>query len=687
MNNGEFYNSSEFNKTSEYKHFPAEMYIKPKEENKSGNEQSSLGKEITTLQNKGKEQKASDSSKTIIDKIFSSVKAVATTATVAVTAVVVTTTLVTNAPRVDLISLDYKDTYVEYEMEISELQDDLDYSIVVSTSNEEDIKIEINENGTYKNRIEGLKPSWEYTLAFVCHDTSLGDVTHFQVKFQTEKHVEQQPNPPPEPIPPPDNYTGTYTIGSIVADWQNREIIAPIEFENPNSQYYYIIRLYDENKNQLSSKKYTDSQSVTFPILDDVSKYSLALELYGVGEAQEALIESKNIANLDYTPPSVDISGATIIGFDEIQIDFNVQNLNTYSSISFAITHSNATVEDIIQLTSKDISNGSITIKMDSGNSLSVNPTAYIKYEGSDSVRTIEYPQYDKVFDETLYIEAVVGLYNNKTTFFPKGISNGATTLKIIDSSSPDTENIEYYFNQPFYLYYSVNDVITYTMYLTNDNGDKLSNEVTVTADTTNERPEIEYSMTYPNPSEFGVTYNEDGTINLYVLTNFESASEDIYYQVRIGDKRYISREKYLEVLNLEDKVYSLEYDVCQDINGVSYSIFNYPPSGTINEISIENYYTAVLEDENTINLQFNFGTIFVDLSSVRAVSISGEEIILTEDDFIYNSETNSYSTSIKFSQATEGAIIYMEANSSYGDLDVIEDYKGSITRSYEIMV
>ena len=120
MNNGEFYSINEIKKISEYKYFPAEEYKSKYEVNPSGKEQAKSGSEVTTLQKKKLDTKLNPdgTSKTVIDKIFNSIKTIATTATVAVTAVVVTTTLVINSPKVDLKSLDVGSDFVEYEMEI-----------------------------------------------------------------------------------------------------------------------------------------------------------------------------------------------------------------------------------------------------------------------------------------------------------------------------------------------------------------------------------------------------------------------------------------------------------------------------------------------------------------------------------------------------------------------------------------
>ena len=94
MNNGEFFSSGEYNASSEYKHFPAEVYKKPFEENESGKENSDLGKETVSLQTKQRPKSNGGVVKTLIDKLFGSLKSVAVTTTVAAASLVITTTFV-----------------------------------------------------------------------------------------------------------------------------------------------------------------------------------------------------------------------------------------------------------------------------------------------------------------------------------------------------------------------------------------------------------------------------------------------------------------------------------------------------------------------------------------------------------------------------------------------------------------
>lgn len=142
MNQGEFYGASEYNAISEYKHFPAEIYRKPQEENKCGKEDADLGKEATSLQTKPKNAKKSNDTGNVIDKIFNGIRGAATVATVAAASVVVTSSFAAGAPKAELLSYECSDTYIEYEIKITGLDDEGDYAIVLGTTDDEDIRTE-----------------------------------------------------------------------------------------------------------------------------------------------------------------------------------------------------------------------------------------------------------------------------------------------------------------------------------------------------------------------------------------------------------------------------------------------------------------------------------------------------------------------------------------------------------------
>ncbi len=793
MNNGEFYSSNEYNATSEYRHFPAEVYKKPNEENALGKEQAAVGKEATTIEAKKEIQKNNGDSatKSVIDKLFNSIKSVATAATVAVTAVVVTTTLVTNAPNVELLSLDYGDSYVEYEMEISELQDDLEYSIVVSTSNEEDIEIEIDENGTYKNRVEGLKPSWEYTLSLVCHDTSLGDVTHFEVKFQTLKH-KPLPNAPnvlldikEEPIPealytliyynitienadmgsnykialtasdgdfaytffednienpseyvgeiteapsdvfdfviyatidgaekeiyresytipsiePPSEFKGEYELPSLddaQFEWKaygvNHKMILPVIFEPESMQYYYRIVALDENGEEVSDSVDYGSSNAYLIIMEDASVYTFILEIYGMGTDSESLFHSHELGSIDFTPPSVDITDIKLSGVDEIDIYFDIAKTNgEIEEIEFIITDEYYGEKSAFA-TQTDILKGYVTVQVpEQVSSLVIQPIVKVAYGNNDFIRAVLCEPYAYTPETAFEIETIVDLsdsYARYVRFYPKAITNGATHIYI--SSTEDTEGILEYLYSEHMVSLESDSIITYTLYLANENGEALSEEYTVTVDASITNTS-DYIFDYKNPSDVGITYNDDGTINAYIQTNFESSDQEIYYII-VLDGRYIykSTSSIAEIVGLPNESLSINYYVCKEIDGVSYGFMRVHPSGAINESSL--YGISGAFNDNTVEIKLGYTDIAYDLSSVRAVSSSGEEILLTESDFTDDTENSCYRVTLTFSEATEIVTLYIALNENISGLELLgldsyESLKGNLCIMTECII
>lgn len=683
MNNGEFFNSSESNKTTEYKYFPAEIYRKNKEENHAGVEEVLKGDEITTLQRNKKTLKDEGDTgrKRIIDKVFSSIKAVSTSATVAVTAVVVTTTLVISTPNVDLKSLDVGSDYIEYEMEISDLDENSSYSIVVSTSNEESVEFEVEENGTYKNRVEGLKPQWEYTLSLVCHDTALGDVAYYEIKLQTLKFTEQQPNPPPEPepepIPPPDTYTGTMVLPSgdeITVNWNEMTIYLPIKFENVDEKYYFKLIAANQNGEIIHTESHKNDYTVSLPITESVQMYNFTLEIYGIGENEEKLISTHALDTLEINKPSANITDIKLQGENLIRVYLDSQNV---SELDLVITYPNGE-ESVITVTPTHILQGYCDIEvLDSA--LTVNVTPKIKLDGY----TLTEESYTHTFENNLEATAVVDLYQRRVVFYVRYIGNSFDRIKIVNSLDIDNPTEEYLYNGTVNGYYDEQGITTYTLYLTNENGDILSNQVEITVDTSTTL-EYEYEFNYVNPNSVAVSYNDDGTINAIIPATFESENSEIYYMVDLGGNLFKSNESTLVATNLKNKSYGITYYVCADVDGIAYSMLTVTPSGVINEFYIEDVTElSIVNNELTLTVYsfYNY-----DLDSIVLASSSGEKISLTSSDFTYNEEYFEYTARVSFENEFEFITVKGRCAPYKESLELLEDYQGNVYLEFEIV-
>ena len=161
----------------------------------------------------------------------------------------------------------------------------------------------------------------------------------------------------------------------------------------------------------------------------------------------------------------------------------------------------------------------------------------------------------------------------------------------------------------------------------------------------------------------------------MYIQNDFVANSEDVYYQITVGNIRYKSREPLAKLEGIADESYALSYDVCVDIDGVQYSIFNTVPSGVANESYI--YYESEFSN-NVLMLSLYKDSTGLDLNSVRLVSSAGEEILLSESDFVYNEEYNSYDISVTLNEYAESVEIYMMANPYIGGLADVSDYIGN---------
>ena len=307
MNNGEYYVSREDNYVGENKSFPAEIYRKVIEENSLGRETADRGREITTLQKRsGAEKRNKDgSNKTLIDKVFNSVKSIATTATVAVSAIVVSSTVMANTVNAELVDIDVGSDYVEYEMQISDMGEKDDCFVIVSSPSETIHESEIYENGLQSARIEGLNPEWEYTLSVVSRDGIVGDITCFQHKFQTEKHQEYAPDPPPE------SYNGAYEIPDInnaAVDWSEKQMALPIVFENVDGKYFYRLRVTRENGALHRLIEGRESSIELIDISDEIDTYNFVFEIYGLGTNEEKLIISHDLGMRELARPTARVT-------------------------------------------------------------------------------------------------------------------------------------------------------------------------------------------------------------------------------------------------------------------------------------------------------------------------------------------------------------------------------------------
>ena len=668
VNSGEFYRSREDNYVAENKSFPAEVYRKPFEENALGLETSDYGSEVTSLQKKKETPKnnADGSAKTLVDKMFNSIRSIATTATVAVSAVVVTTTVMTNTMNVDLKSMDVGYDYVEYEVEISDMGDE-DCYVIVSSPGKTEEETEVVENGTYKARVEGLKPGWEYTLSIVTRDAVLGDITHFQCKFQTEKHQEYAPDPP-------DSYPGRYILpdaSDVTLDWGAGVLRVPITFENIEGKYYYKLVVRDQSGNAFGEFTGNSDAAAVIDISSGDGLYNVYFEIYGIGANSEKLITRHDLGLYSILYPKVDIIDILLAGENRIRINYNTVNA---TNVTLRIAYQGGGYDDIT-LTQSEIAQGYVEVTVpDTETAFTVMPII------DTGTGVIESSGIKKEFLNNLEIDPVVHLADDKMSidFRVKAITNGAMYLQV-ESSHPAVASGAYdLWNGLSTVYYSDRAEITFTLYLTDGVGTRLSNEVTLTVDTTKPADIPSYTLNYKNPNEVGVTYNDDGTMNVYIVTDFACEDESYYYEIRLGNYSLKSRDRIAVIKDLPYDTYSLQYAVCFERNGQQHTVMTVTPSGMVNEL----YFYANCELSGTtfeISVEESHN---LDLNTIKVISAGGQEISIAENDFIANGY-GAKTASITFDSAPEHVVIQVMISTGSG-MSQVDEYEGSLYTYFE---
>ena len=560
--NGEFHYSNEYNKTTEYKRFPAELYHASKELGNAGKEYAPSGAEITTSSQKLNEKKTNNGN--LVDTLLNSFKGIAATTTAAAVVVLGATTIAP-PPKIELLDLSVGGNYVEYEISVEELQDDLEYFIIISTSNEPDREFIIEEDGIYKNKAEGLRPTWEYSLSFVSHDEYLGTTTYFETTFQTSKTT-------PEPQLPSYNAS---------------------------------------------------------------------------------------------------VSNVTVSGFNEIRIDFNTENLDETCSLELLLNYSEG--EQVFRpITKRELERGYATIDVsESPVPISVQPI--LTY--GEEEQFIEFTPYECNLDNSLTADVQVNDVTKQIVFYLKGITNGATLATVINTETSEEISDTSFYDNYVAISYETETPTQYSIFLTNDEGEKMTGEYISPVITPTVQETGEYVLNYKNPNDVGITYNDDGTINVYIQTDFSSTDERVYYQILLGTMRFRSRETTFVAEGIPNSSYPLIYEVFYDDNGIQYCINSISVSGIVNEFDYD--YTVNAEIfETTVSLSIDL----INLESIRVVTSSGEEIVLPPSELIYDEDLSTYTAEVQFSTEFEWITIYSACSPFAEDMAGIDDYAGSLT-------
>ncbi len=423
----EYFDSEEFKKIDEYKELKAENYSNSKEIfnnkeykddiNESSNDnfnsnsqtnsiarntdyndfnkelnnnvnqdtnslQSGIETDSTCVSSTSLEASVSTSTATISTggSIASTIGTVATTAIGAVGAVAAASNFLLTSPQMNIISLDIGCDYVHYVVEVSDLDIESQYSIIIENGyNKYVCSI---EEGTNENIVTGLKPYCEYKMSLVVDNKDLGgNITYNSESFYTKK---------------PDSPTTAFKY-NLDPDFDKSMMslsydIFISDYYQEGLDYYYTISYADEivYQNDDLSKDYYFNGNIYAKEGD--YQFNVYCKFFG-----EDIVILDKIVTVEY--PKGLIKQDVDYGIDNVQI---TGNMNSGYNLDITLENYFDTASYELLVTSNDFNN----IYKINGNNIKINDLI-IDYNSLELELIIKY--YDETYSHKYSINDFTG--------------------------------------------------------------------------------------------------------------------------------------------------------------------------------------------------------------------------------------------------------------------------------------
>ena len=370
-------------------------------------------------------------------------------------------------------------------------------------------------------------------------------------------------------------------------------------------------------------------------------------------------------------PPAVTVTNAFAVGLDYLRVEFDSEETEEFS----LLVKSSDGTESVITPYPSDIARGYVDFVLSSGDP-TVTVTPFVTRDGVNVYGT----ELFVTAQDNLSVEAIAYLdsYYQHITFIPIGFTNGADIIAV-ESSEGTSPEYFYFDGTPVRSYFSTRGPINYTIYLTNENGDVLSNVVEITVDTTEREISGEYDITMLNPNNVAVSYNADGTMNAYLNYGFASSDSEIFYYARLGSYYLRSTDPVAMLERIPDAAYGMETLVCREIDGTVYALTVNYPSGAVNE-----NYADVQGGITADGIWFSIHeAVDTDLDAVSILLSDEREIIPSASDFVYDGETGYYTVTVALDTLPEYADVIFTASFLTDALLDFGEYNGTPTKRF----
>lgn len=663
--NDEFFSGEEFRKQTEYKIIRAEQYINVSEvaarapeampsppETQFGNERPPKPKKKSSELPSTQSGRRRASVKDFLSKITeTATSTVGTTVAVigAAATVAVCGSIYVPAPHVSLISLDVGADCVEYVLALDELQEKVDYDIVVSNAYHTFTQTEVTagENTCFINQ---LKPFYEYTLSVVGKtEDALGQTVYFEQSFYTGTGAE--PKAFIDLMQTEQEVGNTIDYSLYVSD--------PLSLSNR-----YLVRAFYENELILEESwtgqtTYEGSIPVSvegevlFSVYADING---ELRLAGEKTVVATLPEVLPIRN----PQFVLLEEAVLAGMDVFNVPYEIQDLDERLRLEKAVFHVAYNGGEYDTELSSFVLSTSDGLPVDipaDVTEFTVSAELYAVTEDGETRQAVVQPQTYSAPHQVVLAEKEVfdaSQYNEDRTLtlrFFTHLPEGAT-ISVTDTATGAA-------TEATYGEYSVTlteSAKSFTYQVLDEQGNVLIGEQSCSMNFDLEKPT--YTFSYTNPGDYLETYNEDGTINLYTDVQFSCDDERVqyelvYYSNSVPEQVYRSRDPLVALENLPNEMYYLIYYVVYEQDGVRYVIGYVPVSGNTGQ-NLEN---DVLLTATSSSVELSIyrsigwqGDLVLTINGTQKISLAASDFVEGEYTRVYTlaSDTEIFSVTLE---------------------------------------
>lgn len=648
MKKDEYYLSEEFSRgPAEYREFSAEVYAKttdytptPPEVGKTGAEYSVETDVSSSPRVSERRKTARERSKKFLDRLHGSTHAAGGVGTVAgaVGTVAVVATVVVGVvelqpkaepllPKMEMVSLVTGADCMQYALLLEEPAEGVEYRVVIGGENGEQMEFAV-EQGRNERVVSALSPTTKYTLEIIGTSETTGQSTVcYQQEFVT--------------------LDASYRTAFFTVSESTYEGADALEYSVYVSDLTKTDGQYTLNVSYGETVYYSDDNLTAEGYFEGVVPEPLEGEfVFSVDDVQSGGTNTLATYRYEYVygegeapVPEIELTGTPILRADgSVEVEYGVrgaESLQTqYGTLRVKAQYDTGEMEQVV------LENVALnefgTLLLTSVPSVATAVTISAEYSYLTQGGWTNEGRLDSQ-EITLPLAAMTGVtvyseYGNAEFAF---LTRGDAVGFVVAEDGTEYEAVDGLAN------FALSDGVgVYEYGARTADGREVIERQSVTLQT---GVSAEYTFQYKNPGDVLTTYNEDGTINIYIQTDFASEDAEVYYEIEYSSSEtgvsgvLASREAVWALEGVPLGEYVIVYNIYKEIDGVRYVLRNIAVSGTTGTEPLKIWSVSVTATATGTGkaLEILLDTLpTYEFDSIRLTLDDGTEIALGENDF-----------------------------------------------------